>query len=393
VRTADPPPPGSVFRVRVPATSANLGSGFDALGLALDLWDTYTVEVTAGPPPCAVAVHGEGAGSVSTDEANLVVSTMRAAAAAADAPLPTFSLRCDNVVPHGRGLGSSAAAIVGGVLAGRALAGLARDQGAELELAAALEGHPDNVAAALLGGLTVAWWDASGPARAVPTGRVSARAVPTGRVSARAVPSGRGSARAVPSGRGSARAVPSGRGSARAVAVRPVGLLVRVWVPPAAMSTTVARGLLAASVSHADAAHAAGRTALLVAALTGAALPGGHEAGAVLGDVGGPDRLRTGDGAGAPAAPDRSALLLAATEDRLHQDARGPAMPVSAVLLHQLRERGVAAVLSGSGPTVLALGTTPADRARWEAVDVPAGWSASDTVVAGGACVTAGVRA
>ena len=373
MRTADPPPPGSVFRVRVPATSANLGSGFDALGLALDLWDTYTVEVTAGPPPCAVAVHGEGAGSVSTDEANLVVSTMRAAAAAADAPLPTFSLRCDNVVPHGRGLGSSAAAIVGGVLAGRALAGLARDQGAELELAAALEGHPDNVAAALLGGLTVAWWDASGPARAVPTGRVSARAVPTGRVSA--------------------RAVPSGRGSARAVAVRPVGLLVRVWVPPAAMSTTVARGLLAASVSHADAAHAAGRTALLVAALTGAALPGGHEAGAVLGDVGGPDRLRTGDGAGAPAAPDRSALLLAATEDRLHQDARGPAMPVSAVLLHQLRERGVAAVLSGSGPTVLALGTTPADRARWEAVDVPAGWSASDTVVAGGACVTAGVRA
>lgn len=357
MRAADPPPPGSRFRVRVPATSANLGSGFDALGLALDLWDTYTVEVTAGPPACAVAVHGEGVGSVSADEANLVVATMRAAAAAAGATLPPFSLRCDNAVPHGRGLGSSAAAIVGGVLAGRALAGLARDPEAELALAARLEGHPDNVAAALLGGLTVAWWAAPGPA----------------------------------AGTGSARGV-TGTGAARGVTVRPVGLLVRLWVPPAAMSTTVARGLLAASVSHADAAHAAGRTALLVAALTGASIPARGAADRVLEHAGGPDRLRFGDAPGVPAAPDRSALLLAATEDRLHQDARGPAMPVTAALLRRLRASGVAAVLSGSGPTVLALGTTPADRARWEAVDVPAGWSVLDTVVAGGACVTAAAR-
>ena len=303
MRAADPAPPGSRFRIRVPATSANLGSGFDALGLALDLWDTYTVEVTAGPAPCAVAVHGEGVGSVSADEANLVVATMRAAAAAAGATLPPFSLRCDNAVPHGLGLGSSAAAIVGGVLAGRVLAGLARDPDAELALAARLEGHPDNVAAALLGGLTVAWWAAPGPDADVSTG---------------------GAARAVSAGTGSARAVSAGTGSARGVTVRPVGVLVRLWVPPAAMSTTVARGLLAASVSHADAAHAAGRTALLVAALTGATTPAGHAAGEVLGDVGEADRLRVGGGRGTPAAPDRSALLLAATEDRLHQDARGP---------------------------------------------------------------------
>jgi len=254
------------------------------------------------------------------------------------------------------------------------LIGLARDPDAELALAAELEGHPDNVAAALLGGLTVAWWAAPGP-------------------DAGAVSAGTGSARGVSSSTGSARGVSSSTGSARGVTVRPVGLLVRLWVPPAAMSTTVARGLLAASVSHADAAHAAGRTALLVAALTGATTPAGHAADRVFEHVDDPDRLRVGTGRGAPAASDRSALLLAATEDRLHQDARGPAMPVTAALLRRLRERGVAAVLSGSGPTVLALGTTPADRARWEAVDVPTGWSVLDTVVAGGACVTAGVRA
>lgn len=341
---------GRVFEIRVPATSANLGPGFDALGLALGLWDTYTVterQTPADPADpdhpdhpddtiraggCTVVVDGEGAGTVAAGEANLVVSAMRAAAAAAGVGLPDFALHCANRIPHGRGLGSSAAAIVGGVLAGRALAGLGRDATGELTIAAALEGHPDNVAAALLGGLTVAWCT---------------------------------------------------DGTAGAVSLTPVPLQVRVFVPPAAMSTHTARALLPAEVPHADAAHAAGRSALLVAALTAAALP------------------------------DRAGALLAGTDDRLHQSLRGAAMPVTRDLLVALRAAGVAAVLSGSGPSVLAvraageptgspvvggLAGSPLAEAPWGGVAVPPTWSVVDLeVVAGASCrrlpSTAGPRA
>lgn len=205
--------------VSVPASSANLGPGFDALGLALDLHDRLTGEITAGG--LEVVVEGEGADDVPRDESHLVVRAMRAAFGALGEQPAGLRLTCENTIPHARGLGSSSAAIVGGVVLARALVegGAERlDDAAALQLAHDLEGHPDNVAAALLGGLTIAWLD---------------------------------------------------RG--RAVAHRlDASVPVTVLVPPEPVSTEAARGLLPADVPHADAAANAGRAALLVAALTGA---------------------------------------------------------------------------------------------------------------------------
>ena len=259
--------------VAVPATSANLGPGFDALGLALELRDEVRVQVAAdGEPAVTVEVEGEGAATLPRDASHLVV---RAALAAFDdlgVPAPRLRLHCTNRIPHGRGLGSSAAAVVAGVLAARALAGAVEDDGrtAALAVSTALEGHPDNAAAALLGGLTIAWDDGGGP-----------RAV---------------------------RVDPSPR------------LRATLVVPDVELATTTARGLLPATVPHTDATHAAGRSALLVEALT--------------------------------RRPD---LLLPATEDRLHQAQRAPAMPATADLVARLRARGLAAVVSGAGPSVLVL--------------------------------------
>ena len=212
------------MRVRVPATSANLGPGFDALGLALSLHDE--VEVRIVPSGLHIDVSGEGAPDVTdAEEAHLVVRAMRAAFDDLDAGQPPgIALRCVNRIPHGRGLGSSAAAIVAGVLAARALAGAGTSPGEALPLANALEGHPDNVAPCLYGGLTIAWLADAG---------TSARAV---------------------------RLEP-------AAEIKPVAIIA-----PGAVATGVARGLLPARVPHADAARNAGRAALLVAALT--ACPG-----------------------------------------------------------------------------------------------------------------------
>jgi len=259
--------------VAVPATSANLGPGFDALGLALELRDEVRVRVAADDePPVTVEVEGEGAATLPRDASHLVVRSTLAAFADLGMPAPRLALHCTNRIPHGRGLGSSAAAVVAGVLAARALAGAADDEGrtSALAVSTALEGHPDNAAAALLGGVTIAWADGAGP-----------RAV---------------------------RVDPSPR------------LRATVLVPEVELATTTARGLLPATVPHADAAHAAGRSALLVEALT--------------------------------RRPD---LLLPATEDRLHQAQRAPAMPATADLVSRLRADGLAAVVSGAGPSVLVL--------------------------------------
>jgi homoserine kinase len=205
--------------VSVPASSANLGPGFDALGLALDLHDRLTGEITSGG--LEVVVEGEGADDVSRDERHLVVRAMRAAFDALGEEPAGLRLTCENAIPHARGLGSSSAANVGGVVLARALVerGAERlDDAAALQLAHDLEDHPDNVAAALLGGLTIAWLDGG-----------------------------------------------------RAVAHRlDASVPVTVLVPPEPVSTEAARGLLPADVPHADAAANAGRAALLVAALTGA---------------------------------------------------------------------------------------------------------------------------
>lgn len=215
-------------RVRVPATSANLGPGFDTLGLALGLHDEVEAAVTASG--LDIEVSGEGAADVlGTGEKHLVVRAMRVAFDDLDVPQPAgLALRCVNRIPHGRGLGSSAAAIVAGLIAARALAGASTRPQDVLPLANVLEGHPDNVAPCLLGGLTIAW------------------------IADGTVPDGAG-------GLPEARAV---RLDPRPE-VRPVA-----FIAPAPVSTKVARGLLPAAVPHADAARNAGRAALLVAALT-----------------------------------------------------------------------------------------------------------------------------
>lgn len=286
------PEAGARVTVRVPATSANLGPGFDSLGLALELRDEVVVVVG----PAEVVVTGEGAGAVPLDTGHLVVRAAHRAFEALDVDPPSLSLGCTNRIPHGRGLGSSAAAVVAGLLAGRALVpgGVDRlDDDAVLALATGMEGHPDNAAACLLGGLTVAWVDE----------RV------------------------------------------HAVRLEPKATLrATVLVPATELSTHTARDLLPVSVPHADAAFTAGRAALLVAALTDASL---SEAGVAPG------------------------LLLAATEDRLHQHYRGHAMPATAALVAALRTHGHAAVVSGAGPTVLVLDDDPDASAG---LDVPPEW-------------------
>jgi len=271
--------PDQPVTVRVPATSANLGPGFDSLGLALSLHDTVRARVL--PSGLRVTVTGAGADDLERGEGHLVIRAMRAAFAVIGAQPPGIEISCGNDVPQGFGLGSSAAAIVSGVLAARALAGADGDtalpDAAVLQLACELEGHPDNIAACLLGGLTISWASAAG---------------------------------------------------VRAARLTPLGGLVPVLcVPAVPLSTQTARKALPAQVPHADAAANSARAALLIAALT--------------------------------LQPD---LLLAGTEDFLHQPYRAAAMPATAALMERLRTAGIAAVVSGAGPSVLALtvgGTEP----------------------------------
>lgn len=271
--------------VRAPATSANLGPGYDSFGLALSRYDEVRARVS--PAGLDVRVSGAGAGELALDDAHLVVRTMRATFDLLGGQPPGLVLDCHNDIPHGRGLGSSASAIVSGIELARSLTVEGRDRLSDadaLALASELEGHPDNVAACLLGGLSVAWL-ADG--RAAATRAVSAEQINAGGI--------------VP-----VLFVPGERAST-----------------PKAAKTEAARAMLPDRVPHADAAFNAGRAALLVLALTG-----------------------------------RPELLLAATEDRLHQGYRAPDMPASAGLLDALRRRGIAAVISGAGSSVLALATT-----------------------------------
>ncbi len=269
--------------VRVPATSANLGPGFDTLGLALTLYDEVEAGLfePAGDPgsqTVGIEVTGEGAGELDDGEGHLIVRTMRTTFDRMGVPQPRgIRLRCLNRIPHARGLGSSSAAICAGILAARALAGTPSGFTDDdvFALATEIEGHPDNVAPCLAGGLTIAWTDQSNAPHML-------------------------------------KLVPHAD-------IRPVAI-----IPRHRLSTEVARGLLPESVPHADASANAGRAALLVAALT--------------------------------ARPERE-LLLAATEDRLHQNYRAPAMPQTADLVQRLRGIGVPTVVSGAGPTILAFST------------------------------------
>lgn len=286
---------GTEVVVTVPATSANLGPGFDALGVALSLRDEVRVRVVGdGDPAVTVNIDGEGAAVLPRDASHLVVRAFHATCSQLGAPPPRIAMTCTNRIPHGRGLGSSAAASVAGVLAARSLLGAGVDDTAALTSASELEGHPDNAAACLLGGLTIAWSEGT---------------------------------------------------SVRAVRVDPAPeVRALVLVPDEALSTQTARGMLPETVPHRDAAHSAGRAALFVEALS--------------------------------RRPD---LLLPATEDRLHQRYRAAAMPATAELIARLRGRGLAAVVSGAGPSVLVL-VAVADRAQDGLADLadpsglPPGW-------------------
>lgn len=206
--------------VAVPATSANLGPGYDCFGLALDLYDDLTGEVVAGG--LALEIDGEGADTLPRDESHLVVRSMLAAFATAGVEVPGLRLRFVNRIPQARGMGSSSAAIVGGLALARALLAdpSALTDPDLLRLATAIEGHPDNVAPALFGGFVISghndedvWADQARFHR-----------------------------------------------SLRAV----------VFVPPGGVSTEAARGLLPAQVPHADAAANTGRAALFVTAVADA---------------------------------------------------------------------------------------------------------------------------
>ena len=275
-----PPAQHGVSTVVVPASSANLGPGFDAFGLALTLRDELIA--TEIPSGLEIEVTGEGADDVPRGPEHLVVRAMEAAFSHLGARPTGIRLTCTNAIPHARGLGSSSAAIVGGLVLGAQLVEQPLSEPDLLVLATKLEGHPDNAAAAIHGGFTIAWTEPTGPQVV----RLEAQ------------------------------------------------LPVTVLVPPTPVSTEMARRLLPARVPHADAASNAGRAALLVAALQG-----------------------------------RPELLMAATEDLLHQPYRAEAMPQSYELVQELRSVEIPAVISGAGPTVLAFARE---------LPVPDGWVAHE---------------
>ena len=140
--------------VRVPATSANLGPGFDCFGLALELCNDVVIETDA---EAGVGWIGEGADELPTDGTDLIRQAMRRAIG--DRPLPPFHMRATNRVPLARGLGSSSAAVVAGVAAALALIGDDASPQRVFALAAEIEGHPDNAAPACFGGFTIAMGD------------------------------------------------------------------------------------------------------------------------------------------------------------------------------------------------------------------------------------------
>jgi len=205
--------------VKVPATSANLGPGFDSLGLALEYHDELEVRAL-GSTDVIVEIDGEGHGEVPGDERHLVVKTIRRALDHVGAPQVGLHLKAKNAIPHGRGMGSSAAAVVAGLMAAKGMINEpeALSPSVLLNLATQLEGHPDNAAPALLGGATVAWMDSHETPKAANL-QLHDDVVPT------------------------------------------------VIVPTVRLSTHKARGVLPLAVPHANASFNAGRAALLVHAL------------------------------------------------------------------------------------------------------------------------------
>ena len=200
--------------VKVPATTANLGPGFDCLGMALDVWNSISVEVDSSS--FDILVEGEGADSLAKDESNLVYRSFRLPFDEVGKTVPMVRISCHNEIPLGRGLGSSSAAAVGGLIAGNEVCGNPLSQERLLELAAEIEGHPDNAAPALLGGCQIVVREGD---------RLVTASVPV-----------------------------------------PEDLMAVIFVPDVPMPTDQARSLLSTEVDRQDAIYNIGRVALLVRA-------------------------------------------------------------------------------------------------------------------------------
>jgi homoserine kinase len=262
-----------LLRCRTPATVANLGPGFDSLAMAVELWNEISLDTDAEP---RIVVRGEGSGEVPEDASNVIFRSMTYLSREVGRPLPPFRLESENSIPLERGLGSSATAVVAGLLlADRLLdAGLGPDR--MLEVAVDLEGHPDNVAACLRGGVVIAYLSSEGW---------------------------------------------------RAERLEPDRSLRPVLLVPEneRLPTVDARRVLPRDVPLADAAFNAGRSALVVRALT-----------------------------------ERPDLLGTALEGRLHQARRLPLVPSARALFEDLRDLGVPVCVAGAGPSLLAFRTDAA---------------------------------
>ena len=213
---------GTKAIVTVPASTANLGPGYDTLGMALSLYDTVEVEVTTSG--LVVEIFGEGAEDLPRDGSHLVVKAIRSALSAADATVPGLRVVSHNTIPQSRGLGSSASAAVAGVAAGNALAGSPLTQEQVVQLSSAFEGHPDNAAASVLGDAVVSWTNVPVDGHSLPDYRAASIKV---------------------------------HEDIRATAL----------VPDFHASTQAVRRVLPSHVTHSDAAFNVSRTAVQVAAL------------------------------------------------------------------------------------------------------------------------------
>ena len=271
----------TLAQISVPASSANIGPGFDCFGIALELRDRYAAQVL-DDETFDVDVTGEGADEVKKDAKNLVIKSMLRGFEHMGAKPRGIALRALNVIPHGRGLGSSASAIVGGLALARSLVLTGEQYMSDEELitlATELEGHPDNVAAAFYGGATLAWSESK------------------------------------------TSSVGDIKNIGRAVSLRVDDRIkALLLVPNNQLATAKARKLLPEIIPHQDAVLNSSRTALLVHALA-----------------------------------ERPDLLFIATEDLLHQKYRAQAMPKTIALVEKLRGAGLAAVVSGAGPSLMVL--------------------------------------
>lgn len=263
-------PSGHQVTAQIPATTANLGPGFDCMGLSLAIFDTVSLEGADGDVD-EIVIDGVGADTLPRDGSHMVLATIRELFDQQGWEVPAVRLSCLNRIPHGQGLGSSASAIVAGLVTGKAYAATLGYDTSDVDLVqigSDMDGHPDNVAPCINGGLNVSWDD-------------------------------------------------DGRWGVAHLDPHPE-IRAILAIPQTVLSTKVARGLIPETVPHRDAVRNSSRAALAIHAFT----------------------------------RDPS-LLLPATEDFLHQRYRAQAYASSYGLMERLRQRGVAAAISGAGPAVI----------------------------------------